>query len=136
MKRRLLMALLVAVSVHGCGDGSRARPAVAVDDRPEPVYATGKGFEHVPNPRAESPWQQQQKAKEEGRKALEKWDQVINDEAAGRRQRLQKASVKHTMSNRAGVRLDYYHLRSGKVVICTTSVPKVGAPNFSCDGDV
>lgn len=79
-------------------------------------------------------YQSLEETREEGRKALDEWDKVLRDDIADRKKKLEAASIRHTMSNRHGVRIDTYTLKSGRSIICSTTVPSTG-PIMNCDGE-
>lgn len=69
-------------------------------------------------------------------KALGDWDKAIRDEAAERRQRLERASTSVRTTNKDGVRVDQYILKKGGIIGCTTTVNGNSPAMFKCDGDV
>jgi hypothetical protein len=71
-----------------------------------------------------------------GSTALEDADNAIRAEAADRRTRLEKTSVRTTMSNKNGVRIDRYFFESGKVITCTTTISGNSPAMFDCDGNL
>lgn len=76
------------------------------------------------------------RAAREREAALNTWDNAIRDEATDRRKRLERAAVRHRMSNKHGVRIDHYTLKGGRTISCTTTIKGNSAAIFDCDGDV
>ena len=77
-----------------------------------------------------------QNSKDEGERALEETDSAIRAEASERRARLEKASKNIRTTNKNGVRVDQYVLKSGRIISCTTTISGNSPAIFNCDGDV
>lgn len=75
-------------------------------------------------------------SKEKGAQALDDADNAIRQEATERRTSLEKASIRTTMSNQHGVRIDRYFLKGGKVITCTTTISGNTPAMFNCDGNL
>lgn len=80
-------------------------------------------------------YQTMAESREEGLKSRDEWDKIVREDIPVRRKNLQTASVRHTMSNSHGVRIDTYMMKNGTSVICSTTVHPSAGPNMNCDGE-
>ena len=68
-------------------------------------------------------------------KALDEWDNVIRDSTEQTRAKLKAASRRHTIDATGASRIDVFHMKDGRIVMCRTKVPRSGAPIMTCDGE-
>ncbi len=78
----------------------------------------------------------QEEIARERQAALDEADNAIRAEAAERRARLKKAAVRVQTTNRNGIRVDQYVLKSGRVIGCTTTITGNSPALFVCDGNL
>jgi hypothetical protein len=73
--------------------------------------------------------------REEGRKALDAWDQAIRTNNETMLADLQKHAVQHKVVNTAGFKIDSFVLKDGRVIQCTTTAGGNGPAITNCDGE-